>query len=41
MPVHLAEKPLWAVVIGSGKVLENIDVLRRVLISPKKGAKRT
>ncbi|HHT63070.1 MAG: rod shape-determining protein [Bacillota bacterium] len=41
MPVHLAEEPLWAVVIGSGKVLENIDVLRRVLISPKKGAKRT
>jgi len=36
MPVHLAEEPLWAVVIGSGKVLENIDVLRRVLISPKK-----
>jgi rod shape-determining protein MreB len=41
MPVHLAEEPLWAVVIGSGKVLENIDVLKRVLISPKKGSKRT
>lgn len=36
MPVHLAEEPLLAVVMGSGKVLENIDVLRRVLISPKK-----
>ncbi|MGI6679358.1 MAG: rod shape-determining protein [Dehalobacterium sp.] len=35
MPVHIAEEPHWAVVIGSGKVLENINVLRRVLISPK------
>lgn len=36
MPVHLAEEPLIAVAVGSGKVLENIDVLRRVLIQPKK-----
>ncbi|SHK61020.1 rod shape-determining protein [Desulforamulus aeronauticus] len=36
MPVHLAEEPLVAVAYGSGKVLENIDVLRRVLIQPKK-----
>ncbi|MCR6545006.1 rod shape-determining protein [Dehalobacterium formicoaceticum] len=35
MPVHIAEEPHWAVVMGSGKVLENINVLRRVLISPK------
>lgn len=41
MPVHLAEEPLWSVVMGSGMVLENIDVLRRVLISPKRGFKRT
>lgn len=36
MPVHLSDEPLLAVAYGSGKVLENIDVLRRVLIQPKK-----
>ncbi len=36
MPVHLAEDPLLAVAYGSGKVLENIDTLRKVLIHPKK-----
>lgn len=36
MPVHLAEEPLIAVAVGAGKTLENIDVLRRVLIKPKK-----
>jgi len=36
MPVHLAEEPLSAVVMGTGRVLENVNVLRRVLISPKK-----
>lgn len=36
MPVHLAEEPLSAVAYGTGKVLENIDVLKRVLISPRK-----
>jgi len=36
MPVHLAEEPLLAVAYGSGRVLENIDVLRKVLISSKK-----
>lgn len=36
MPVHMAEEPLLAVAYGSGRVLENIDVLRRVLIQPKK-----
>lgn len=36
MPVHLAEEPLVAVAYGAGKVLENIDVLKRVLIQPKK-----
>lgn len=32
MPVYLAENPLEAVARGTGKVLENIEVLRRVLI---------
>lgn len=36
MPVHVAEEPLFCVAFGTGKVLENLDVLRRVLITPKK-----
>ena len=36
MPVHMADEPLLAVAYGSGRVLENINVLRRVLIQPKK-----
>ncbi|NLG33568.1 MAG: rod shape-determining protein [Syntrophomonadaceae bacterium] len=36
MPVYVCEEPLLAVAKGTGKVLENIDVLRRVLIKPKK-----
>lgn len=32
MPVYMAEDPLTAVAIGTGKVLENIEVLKRVLI---------
>ncbi|MCG8401459.1 MAG: rod shape-determining protein [Firmicutes bacterium] len=36
MPVHLAEDPLLAVAYGTGRVLENIDILRKVLIQPKK-----
>lgn len=36
MPVHIAEEPLSAVALGTGKVLENIDFLKRVLINPKK-----
>lgn len=36
MPVHLADEPLLAVAYGAGRVLENINVLRKVLIQPKK-----
>ncbi|MDD2553992.1 MAG: rod shape-determining protein [Desulfotomaculaceae bacterium] len=36
MPVHMAEEPLLAVAYGAGRVLENIDVLRKVLIQPKR-----
>ncbi len=36
MPVHLADEPLSAVALGTGKVLENIDVLKRVLIPQKR-----
>lgn len=31
-----ADEPLLAVAYGTGRVLENIDILRRVLIQPKK-----
>ena len=33
MPIHLAEDPLFAVAIGSGKCLEEFEALKRVLIS--------
>lgn len=36
MPVHLTEEPLLAVAKGTGRVLEEIDILRKVLISPRK-----
>ncbi len=36
MPVHLAEDPLAAVVNGTGHVLDNIEVLKRVLIPTKR-----
>ncbi|NLB89412.1 MAG: rod shape-determining protein [Syntrophomonadaceae bacterium] len=36
MPVYVCEDPLLAVARGTGKVLENIDVLKRVIIAPKK-----
>ncbi|NLP14384.1 MAG: rod shape-determining protein [Clostridium sp.] len=36
MPVNIAENPLDCVVMGSGKVLEEIETLKKVLISPKK-----
>lgn len=36
MPVYVCEEPLIAVALGTGKVLENIEVLKRVLITPKK-----
>jgi len=36
MPVHLSEEPLLCVVRGTGKVLEEIETLRRILVTPKK-----
>lgn len=36
MPVHVAEEPLNCVVLGTGTVLEHIETLRKVLVSPKK-----
>ncbi len=36
MPVYVAENPLDCVAKGTGKVLEEIDVLKKVLISTKK-----
>lgn len=36
MPVHIAEDSMDCVALGTGKVLEELDRLKRVLISPKK-----
>ncbi|KJS19367.1 MAG: rod shape-determining protein MreB [Clostridiaceae bacterium BRH_c20a] len=36
MPVHVADDPLSCVAIGTGKVLENIDILKRVVIANKR-----
>ena len=36
MPVHVAEEPLGCVALGTGMVLEQIDMLKSVLISPRK-----
>jgi rod shape-determining protein MreB and related proteins len=33
MPIHIAEDPLYAVAVGSGKCLEEFESLKRVLIS--------
>lgn len=36
MPVSIADNPLDCVAIGAGKVLDEIETLKRVLISPRK-----
>jgi rod shape-determining protein MreB and related proteins len=33
MPVHIADDPLTCVVRGTGRVLEELDTLERVLVS--------
>ena len=35
MPVHIAESPLDCVAVGTGRALEELEVLRRVTISSK------
>lgn len=37
MPVHISENPLDCVVMGTGKALEELHLLKRVLVSTKKG----
>lgn len=36
MPVHMAEDPLTAVVMGTGIALEHFDLQKRIMIGPKK-----
>jgi rod shape-determining protein MreB len=36
MPVYIAENPLDCVAIGAGKVLDEIETLKKVLITPRK-----
>jgi rod shape-determining protein MreB len=40
MSVHLAEDPLGCVVRGTGKVLNDLDVLRKVLVGSVNGRGR-
>lgn len=40
MPVHIAEDALSCVAIGTGRALETLDLLKRVLMSPKKLGER-
>jgi rod shape-determining protein MreB len=35
MPVHISEEPLNAVAIGTGKTLDNIEVLKKLLVTNK------
>jgi len=37
MPVHIADNPLSSVAIGSGRCLEEFEILQRVLVSPSRG----
>ena len=36
MPIHIADNPLSSVAIGSGKCLEEFEILQRVLVSPSR-----
>ncbi len=38
MPVYVCEEPLLAVARGTGRVLENIETLRRMILNPKRNA---
>ena len=38
MPVNLSEEPLLCVVRGAGKVLEELDTLRRLLVTSRRGS---
>jgi rod shape-determining protein MreB len=37
MPVTITDDPLVDVVMGTGKALEEIDTLRKILITGKRG----
>ena len=36
MPINIAEDPLYAVVNGAGKCVENIDLLKKILVPESK-----
>lgn len=36
MPVHIAEQPLTAVVMGAGMALEHFDLLQRIMLGPRR-----
>ena len=35
LPVHLADDPLTAVALGTGKVLDEIKYLKRIAVTPR------
>ena len=35
LPVHLADDPLTAVALGTGKILSEIKYLRKIMVSPR------
>jgi len=37
VPAYLSDDPMYCVALGAGKVLEELDALRRVLLSIKRG----
>ena len=36
LPVYIAEDPLEAVAKGTGKILENIELLKRIIVPVKR-----
>ncbi len=37
VPAYLSDNPMYCVALGAGKVLEELDALKRVLLSVKRG----
>ena len=36
MPVHITERPLTAVVEGTGEALKHFDLLQRIMLGPRR-----
>ncbi|MBI4101060.1 rod shape-determining protein, partial [Candidatus Microgenomates bacterium] len=40
MPIHMAEDPLASVVQGTGLILEDLNSMRSILVTPESGGKK-